>query len=224
MSQHDEFAEPKKGSSNTVLYVILAVVLVVVLICGGLAFAIYRVITGAVDTVVEVVHQATVQGIRDSDLDDDDKEKIIVQVDRVHGAYKAGDITTEQVTEILQKVFQGPIMMAGTCQHMERRYVIPSELSDEEKAEGKLTLQRVARGSFEGDISQSQFQTLTASISVSDQNGNQSLKETLTDEELREFLTQCKKLADDTKIPEEPHDIDIGEEIKKAVDEVLITE
>ena len=224
MSQYDEFGEPKKSSSNTVLYVILGVVLVVVLICGGLAFAVYRMITGAVDIAVEVVHEATVQGIQSSDMDDDDKDTIVAQIDRVHAAYKAGDITTEQVTQLFGDIIQGPIMMVGMCQHMERRFVIPSDLSDDEKAEGQLTLQRVARGTFEGTISRSQFQTLTDSISVNDPNGNPSLKETLTDEELREFLTQCKKLADDNKIPEEPYDIDIGEEIKKAVDKVLIVE
>jgi hypothetical protein len=224
MSQVDEFGEPTKGSSNTVLYVILAVVLVVVLICGGLSFAVYRMITGAVDTVVEVIHDATVQGIQSSDMDDDDKETIIVQVDRVKNAYKAGDITTEEVTQLLGNILQGPIMMVGMCQHMERHYVIASDLSDEEKSEGQLTLQRVACGVFDDTITRSQFETLTASISVNDQNGNPSLKETLTDEELREILTQCKKLADDADLPEEPYDIDIGEEIKKAVDEVLIKE
>ena len=35
------------------------------------------------------------------------------------------------------------------------------------------------------------------------------------------MLADLKKLADDAEIPDEPFTIDIGDEVKKAVDEML---
>ena len=43
----------------------------------------------------------------------------------------------------------------------------------------------------------------------------------MTDEEVRKMMADLKKLADDAGIPDEPFTIDIGDEVKKAVDEGL---
>jgi hypothetical protein len=47
------------------------------------------------------------------------------------------------------------------------------------------------------------------------------LRPKLTDEELRAFLAEAKKQADDAGIPDQPADIDPSGEIKKIVDEAL---
>lgn len=43
----------------------------------------------------------------------------------------------------------------------------------------------------------------------------------ISDKDVREFVAKLKKLADDAQIPDEDFAIDIGDEIKRAVDEAL---
>jgi hypothetical protein len=43
----------------------------------------------------------------------------------------------------------------------------------------------------------------------------------VTDEEVRQMLVRLKKLADDAEIPDEPFQIDVGDEVKKVVDKAL---
>jgi hypothetical protein len=47
------------------------------------------------------------------------------------------------------------------------------------------------------------------------------MKPMLTDEEIKTFVAGAKKLADDAMIPDEEFKIDIGDEVKRIVDEGL---
>ncbi|MGY8771150.1 MAG: hypothetical protein ACKVH8_22280, partial [Pirellulales bacterium] len=44
----------------------------------------------------------------------------------------------------------------------------------------------------------------------------------VTDEELREFIAECKRIADEKEIPDENFIIDLTAELKKAIDNVLL--
>jgi len=116
---------------------------------------------------------------------------------------------------------------------LETAYLDPSSLPDEEKEAGRRTIQRAFRGLCEKKITPDQFQQVApqpdyqAQSEVKVENGKTVIKQQsgprgqLTDEEVREMLGKLKKLADDANIPDEPFTIDIGDEVKKAVDQAL---
>ena len=102
----------------------------------------------------------------------------------------------------------------------EEQYINPSDLSDEEKADALLTLQRFARGVFEKSIPQKALDEITAPIKVGPV-GQQELKETITTDELKALIEAARARADEAGVPNEPFEVNIADEIDKAIDAAL---
>lgn len=114
-----------------------------------------------------------------------------------------------------------PILHVGMVMLAEEKYVKPSGLSDEEKADARRTLDRLARGVHEKKISETELEQVGAPITVTKPDGSTELKETVTDEELRAFLKLARDKADEHEVPDEPFDVNIAEELEKAIDSAL---
>jgi hypothetical protein len=132
----------------------------------------------------------------------------------------------------MKKLEKSPVFLMMQTWGLEKTYLDPSGLSDEEKAAGRRTIERAFRGLVEQKITQEQFtgvvpQPPPGQADVKVENGKTVVKTSrgpgtpLTDEEVRQMLADLKKLADDAEIPNEPFTVDIGDEVKKLVDEVL---
>ncbi len=213
---------PSSGSGLKVALIIFLIMLVLFAVaCGGCVYAVYYVTVNAKAMLADAIREALIQSIQDSELRDEDKTVIIAQANRVTDEFKAGRITVEDLTTILQNLGESPLISLGVVYVIEEKYVKPSGLSQEEKDEAKLSLQRAARGVFEKKISQQDLEAVSDQISDVDADGNRQLKESISDEELRTFLADLKQLADDAEIPEEPFEVNIGDEFKKAVDKSL---
>jgi len=122
---------------------------------------------------------------------------------------------------VLRNLGESPLFALAMVYGAEKKYVEPSGLSDQEKKDARLALQRAARGVYEKTISQNSIQRAMDRISTAGPNGERQLKERITDDELKAFLKDLKDLADKAEVPEEPFEVDIGEEFKKAVDKAL---
>lgn len=195
----------------------LIMMLLAVIALGILGYVVY---TNGKAIAVNTIRAGAVQMVNESELTDEDKRQITAQIDRVANDFKAGKITLEQVGEIFEELGQSPLLAIGMVYVIEQKYVTPSGLSEEEKAEAKLTLQRAARGLHEGEIAQYEIEEAAAPIMSTGPNGEQQLKDSVTDEELREFLANLKTLVDDYEIPAEEFKVEIGDEFRKAVDRV----
>ncbi|MBI2477704.1 MAG: hypothetical protein HYV60_03370 [Planctomycetia bacterium] len=206
---------PKKRSGcATCLIVLLGLMFVGILLCG---FGTWYVVKKAPDWA----RDAIVSGIEGSDLTAEDKQIVTEQVDRVVDDYKAGKITMQQLGEIAQELSESPLLPLMMAMAAEEAYVKPSGLSDEEKEQAERTFQRVARGVFEKQIDTDELNTALDFVSTADANGNRQFKNPVTDEDLRLMLTELKRLADETEIPDEPYEVNVGAEFKAAVDRVL---
>ena len=92
---------------------------------------------------------------------------------------------------------------------------------DEEKVDGRRTIQRLARGVVEKTISQSDLEQISDGVTEIGPDGNQKMKESISDEELRTLLADAKQLADDNEIPDEEFVVDLAGEVRKMVDVLL---
>lgn len=166
------------------------------------------------DALVQTIQQ--VEG-----LEPQDKEIMIAEVRRVANAYKSGQITLEKMGKIMESLAESPLIVIGIVAAADKKYIQPSTLSDEEKAAARLAAQRVARGTFEKKIRQEQLEPVLDILSTKGPNDQRQFKPQLTDEELREFTRQATQLADGAQVSNEPFQLNIGEEFKRAVDRVL---
>jgi hypothetical protein len=210
--------EPPRTSGGSCLIGCAVIALVGLVVCGG---GLWWVSNNWVALVASGAGQVAKQVVQESDLREEDKRAINEQVDRVVAEAKAGNIDAEKLERIMKSLAESPAIPAGMALFIEQKYVKPSGLSAEEKTQAHRTLQRVARGVVEKKISQPQLQTASEPIAERDAEGRFTLKESATDEEVRQTLANLKKLADDAEIPDEAYEINIGEEVKKAVDKAL---
>jgi hypothetical protein len=165
--------------------------------------------------------QAINQGIDSSDLPPQEKVEVKVQVDRVAKAFRDGQISNEQASAIIKKLVDSPLMPSFVVMAVERKYFDRSKLSDEEKAEGRQSLKRFARGIFDDKIKDKGIDKVMAHVADRKRGGQWQLRSTVSDEDLRAALSEAKAQADAASIPPEPENIDPSDEVKRIVDEAL---
>lgn len=191
----------------------LGMFLIGILVCAGVGYYAAR-------KIPDGIRDVTVAAVRQSDLAEEDKRVIIEQIHRVHGEYKAGRIGIEKVGEVVDRLTNSPLIPVMIAKAAKHKYLNPSGLTDEEKAAADVTLQRVARGVIENKIESHELDLALDYISTR-QGEQRQFKETVSDDDLRKFLEECRRLVDAKEIPDEPFQIDLGSEFRKAVDQAL---
>jgi hypothetical protein len=185
------------------------------------AIAAYWIARNWRDWTARVLSDGINQSIDESDLPPQEKEEIKVQVTRVADAFRNKKISNEQITVLFQELMESPILAAFVVQAAEEKYLDPSGLSDEEKAEARITIQRFTRGAVEGKIDQASVDAAVENIADPQENGGWQLRERVTDAEIRAFLAAAKAEADKANIPEEPMEFDPSDEIKRIIDNAM---
>jgi hypothetical protein len=181
----------------------------------------YWVWNNAKSLVSGVAAEGMIQMVETSDLTDDQKSRIVLRVEQVRDDFVAGVITLEQVTEIGERISESPAIYIASVMFVEQVYIVPSGLSDDEKEAANRTLQRYARGLYNGDYPIETLDDVLAPIQKTDASGQQQFKENPTDEDLRDLLDLAKEKADSAGVPDESFEVDVAGEIENAIDEVL---
>jgi hypothetical protein len=172
--------------------------------------------------VVGLGREAIVAGINDSELPQEEKAEIIAQVDRVVAAYKEGKLTPADLERVMTQLEDAPAIKALALYGIENAYLEGSSLSEQELAEARTTFNRVLRGVYEGKISDETFwNTLPGDEDEKVHLASTNANDDNFDDELRLSLAKLKVLADNARIPDEPFQLDIGDEVKKLVDQAL---
>jgi len=169
----------------------------------------------------DVGSQVINEGINSSDLPPQEKVEVKVQVERVAKAFREGQISNEQASAIVKKLMESPLMPLFVVMAVERHYFDRSKLSDEEKAEGRRSLKRFARGVFDKKIDEKGIDAVMAHVADRKPDGQWQLRSTVSDDELRAALSEAKTQADAASIPEAPENVDPSDEVKRIIDEAL---
>ncbi len=161
--------------------------------------------------------------IEGSALPDEEKSEIIGILDQLKEDFQTDDITLEELGLILQTIPSCPALSIGMMIQFEASYVETSTLSDEEKIEANLPLNRFAQGLSGGTISWEEAHEVSEPLTDIDAEGKQTLKEPgeITDDEIRQVLAAAKQAADNAGIPGVKIEIDISDEFQKAIEEAI---
>ena len=219
-----DYASPPPGPRRSGCFMptgcLVALALVAILLVGGGLYLYFnfRSIVGG------MIAGAVTETITASQLPDEQKQRLIARIEQLKDDFIANRVTYEQLGRIAERIADSPILPIGMVYFMEQQYVEPSGLSTQEKHDARRTLERVARGVYEKDISHDKLDQMIAPISTIDAEGNRELKEQVTDEELRAFLKNAKAEADAAEVPDEPFHVDLADELDKAIDGVLKNE
>lgn len=164
------------------------------------------------------VANVAVQGVlKESGLPSDQQESILVEVRQLGDDFKTGKITTEQISKVAKAISDSPLIPLAGVQVARHKYIEPSNMSETEKAEAVLSLQRFARGVFEKKISRDELNEAVKPVADVRGNGSWKIKDNPSRTEIDQFISNVKARADAAKIPDEPFDVNIADELKKAI-------
>jgi hypothetical protein len=165
----------------------------------------------------DVANAAAQEIVSDSGLPEDQKQSILADIRQLGDDFKTGKISMEQLGHVAKAITDSPLLPLAGVQAVRTKYIESSNMTAEEKAAAILTMQRYARGVHERKISTDQLERDSAPIAVKKNEHNWQLKENPTPMEINEFLANAKRRADEANIPNEAFDLNIAEELRKAI-------
>jgi hypothetical protein len=244
------YQEPPKQSGSGCGWGLLigcgGIVLVSVLVCAG---GVWYVQQNFDKWIVGLLREGVVAMIQGSEIPAGEKTEVIAQVDRVVDAYKARKINQKDMERLMEELQESPVFSLIGVWGLEKQYLDRPGLSDEERQAGRRAFERALRGVYEKKIDESDLYAALPDefghrSDVAVNIGPDGVPDTdppepddlsmpaddpdmefepkpVTDEDVRKMIADVTKLADDAGIPDEPFTIDIGNEVKKVVDQAL---
>lgn len=218
---HPAPAPPKKGLGGCAIAGIgCGVVALVCLI--GLVAAVWWAASNWQNLAADLGTYGASQMVEASDLPADQKTRIVARLNQVNSDFQAGRITAEQLGRVVETAMQSPLLHLGMVEFAEQRYLAPNpDLTEEEKQAGRRSLERFARGIYEGKLAPEAFDQIAAPMMTTDSAGEQHLKDNPTADEVREMLRLANEAANEVAVPDEPFEINIADEFDRAVDQAL---
>ncbi len=203
-----------RGNRGGILKVVL-IILSVVFLClviGGIYVG-----THWKGWAANAANIAAQQIVNESGLPQEQRDSIIADIRQLGDDFVSGAITTAELGRITKTLADSPLLPLAGVQAARQKYIEPSDMTAQEKDAAVLTLQRFARGIHENKIQKEVIDDVVKPVTEIMPNGRWRLKEKPTRMELDQFLENAKAKADEAKIPEEPFDLNIADELKKAI-------
>lgn len=221
-----QFQQPRRKSGMNWLVGLLLVFVGFVVLGGVVCVAgVWYVASNLDKWVVGLGREAIVAAINDSELPAAEKTEVITQVDRLVAAYKEKKINQQDLERVMNELQDAPALKALALYGIENEFLEGVELPPAEVAQARRTFERALRGVYEGKINDEVFYAALpgyndeAAVKLAANNPAQDAQNSQDD--LRELVVKLKVMADNARIPNEPFQLDIGDEVKNLVDRAL---
>jgi hypothetical protein len=213
-------AEPKKR--RTPLASCLVGCLITIVILGVVvAIGVWWVSQNWRGVASALSSEAIKSAINATDLPQQEKNQISLEIDRLAVDFREGRITPNQLRAIFENIKRSPLMTTLAASAIERKYIANSGLEPAEKAEGVQTLRRFLRGLVDGKIDDDGVDDAMQHVAVRTKDGDWRLRDQVSDEQLRSFFTAAERAADEAEVPAEAEDLDPSDEFNRIVDEAM---
>lgn len=212
--------EEAKGGSGCLRGCLIALLIVVVLgvIAGVLIARNWRsLMAGGIAAVTEA-------GIDASGLPPAEKAEVKAEFRRLTDGFQDGSISNEQLQRVMDGIVASPLFAALPVFVLDSGYIEASGLSEDQKAAGRMAVQRFLQGVADGTIPPEKVEAVLAPVADRDADGGWKLREEVTDEQLSAALAAATAAADEAGVPAEVPGLDVSEEIRKLIDAGLAGE
>ncbi|NLX23954.1 MAG: hypothetical protein GXY55_20065 [Phycisphaerae bacterium] len=214
MHQQSQASWNRRGGALKVLAIIFVVI---ALVCAGIGTYLYMnfrsIVVGAMLEPIKGV-------IAESNLPQDQKDRLTTIAERLGTDYKEGRISGAEMGEIAEELSEGPFFTLLQLSELRGRYERVCKPTEETLAEAKLAFSRFERGLVEKTISRSEAEEVMGKLFVGDANSDQ-IRDDLTAEELTALVAELKQAADEAEVPVEPYQVDLASHLEEAIDKVL---
>ena len=197
-------------------------ILKVLLIVFGVIFLCLAVATVYIglhwkEWVAGAANVAARRAVAESGLTSEQKDSILTEIEQLGNDFKEGKVGTEDLARIANALRESPLIPLAGVEMVRQRYIDPSGMTEEERADAILSVQRLARGVYEKKISTASLTDVAKPVADLRPNGQWRPKEHPTRMEIDQFVANAKASADAAMIPDEPFELDYAEEIRKVI-------
>ncbi len=222
LSSHS--AAPKKKSifSKPVVFGCFGLLAVLTILLGG---GLYWLLTSGKKVITDEIRSAIVTEIKESGLPDSQQADLKTEVDRLTDQFQEGEITLQQLIEILENLEQSPAMSVVRYYKIQGNPLDRDSISPEQRKAALRTIRRFIYGVFEERIPDSAIEELMNPFILDRGTGEDhedlQFRTDISDEEIFSALAKAKAYADDAGIPDENLSPDVAKEIREIVDRIL---
>lgn len=211
------FPQPAPSRGLSVLQIAgIGCVVVLLLFCVLSYVAVRNFKSIAANMANKVIADAVDQ----SSLPLDQKKRIKTRIDELVQSYKSGKITDEHLGRVMERLAQSPLLPLGAVYAANEKYIVPSDLPQDQKDAAVRTLHRLAFGAHDKRITQAKLDEVLATVQTGPP-GDRKLKDRLSPAELQTFLAAAKAAADEAQVPDMVPEVNIADEVDKIIDEAL---
>jgi hypothetical protein len=190
----------------------------VLLLIGAVAAAVYLFNTRGPELAAKFIDSQTGQILDVTGMTSDEKSEVKKEISRLTGKLAAHELTAEHGQRLSQALEETPILSLLMLQGLRKAGLNASRLAAGEIESADLEMGRLQRGLVESKIPNSAAQNL---LEAHDFAEKQMQTKVWTAEDWKEFITGCKRLADEKQIPTEPYLLDVRSQMRKIVDDIL---
>jgi len=170
----------------------------------------------------KIVEVAAEEVMDEVGLSDEEKSSAIGPVREFASKIRDGEASAEQIAAVVEEFAEGRAWAALLMRGFLTKYLEPSELSDEEKAAGRVVVGRFTEGLLKESIPRERLEEISNIVTYetvgADGEKERKLKESITTDELKSCLTIMKDAADTGGVESKEFIHDIGEMIGQAIE------
>lgn len=159
--------------------------------------------------------------LQESKLPADQQGRINTQIDQLTLAFENGDVTFEDLGQVIEAMEDHAILPIGLLEYVEANSLKAAGLTDEEKAAGTLATQRLQRAFVEDQMEMDDLDPILEPISQRDEDGDLQPLQNPTAPQVRLYIEAAQTKADELGIPNEPYDVDVAEQIERLINDTL---
>ncbi|MHC5058330.1 MAG: hypothetical protein ACYTKD_27045 [Planctomycetota bacterium] len=170
-------------------------------------------------TLVEAV---TEQAMSEAGLSEEEKDSAREPVREFARKIRDGEVSAEQVAAVVEEFAEGGAWAVLLMRGFQTKYLEPSDLPEEEKAAGRVTVGRFVEGLLRETVPTKRLGEISDIVTYEtagpDGEKQHKLKDSITTEELRSSLSIMKDAADAAGVEDREFTRDIGEMIGQAIE------
>lgn len=155
--------------------------------------------------------------LQEWNLPEDQRVEMMAQTERVLAVFVDGRLSMEQVRGIVEQVGKSPVQYIGLMHMVQIRYVVPSDMSEDEKAHAIRILDRAIRAFGHELLTNEDGKELSALLDQRPQEPTVTLPQTMTNEEILDFVANVEAKLEGLDVPDEP--VDLAAILRRIVDE-----
>lgn len=157
-----------------------------------------------------------------SSLSQTDQVAIIEDLTALASQMEQDKLTSRQLTRLGVRLSDSPILQWGVVEDINRRAQASKGLTEQEKTDFARVCDRWLRAAGEGKLSMNEMEfTLQTTARKDGRSGRLTLKEDVSDDQLREVYRRILAICEKYKISSDPYDKSISQTFKLMIEDGL---